>query len=91
MVVNVFGTGSEAAVFNHLVIDIGSNARATVVLQHQGSTVRAGNTEIIVGDGASLMLVSVQDWDDDTVHMAHLHARVRPRRTLPPGAGQPRR
>ena len=76
VVVNVFGTGSEAAVFNHLVIDIGSNARATVVLQHQGSTVRAGNTEIIVGDGASLMLVSVQDWDDDTVHMAHLHARV---------------
>ena len=39
-------------------------------------TVRAGNAEIIVGDGASLMLVSVQDWDDDAVHLAHLHARV---------------
>jgi Fe-S cluster assembly protein SufD len=59
-----------------LVIDIGANARATIVLQHQGSTVRAGNAEIIVGDGASLMLVSVQDWDDDAVHLAHLHARV---------------
>jgi len=70
------GTGSEAAVFDHLVIDIGTNARATIVLQHQGSTVRAGNVEIIVGDGASLMLVSVQDWDDDAVHLAHLHAQV---------------
>jgi Fe-S cluster assembly protein SufD len=76
VVLNVFGTGSEAAVFNHLVIDIGANARATIVLQHRGSTVRAGNAEIIVGDGASLMLVSIQDWDDDAVHLAHLHARV---------------
>jgi Fe-S cluster assembly protein SufD len=76
VVVNVFGTGSEAAVFNHLVLDIGANARATVVLQHRGSTVRAGNAEIIVGDGASLTLVSVQDWDDDAVHLAQLHARV---------------
>jgi Fe-S cluster assembly protein SufD len=76
VLLNVFGTGSDAAVFNHLVIDIGANARATVVLQHQGSTTRAGNAEIIVGDGASLMLVSVQDWDDDAVHLAHLHARV---------------
>jgi Fe-S cluster assembly protein SufD len=76
VVLNVFGTGSDAAVFNHLVLDIGANARATVVLQHQGSTVRAGNAEIIVGDGASLMLVSVQDWDDDAVDLAHLHARV---------------
>jgi Fe-S cluster assembly protein SufD len=76
VVLNVFGTGSEAAVFNHLVIDIGANSRATIVLQHRGSTVRAGNAEIIVGDGASLMLVSVQEWDDDAVHLAHLHARV---------------
>jgi Fe-S cluster assembly protein SufD len=76
VVVNVFGTGSEAAVFNHLVLDIGANARVTVVLQHQGSTVRAGNAEIIVGEGASLILVSVQDWDDDAVHLAHLHARI---------------
>ncbi|MFL6043683.1 MAG: Fe-S cluster assembly protein SufD [Propionibacteriaceae bacterium] len=76
LVLNVFGVGNEAAVFNHLVLDIGANARATVVLQHQGSTTRAGNAEIIVGDGASLMMVSVQDWEDDAVHFAHLHARV---------------
>ena len=76
LILNVFGLGSEAAAFNHLVLDIGAGAKATIVLQHRGSTVQAGNAEIIVGDGASLMLVSVQDWDDDTVHFAHFHARV---------------
>jgi Fe-S cluster assembly protein SufD len=76
VLVNVYGTGSDAAVFHHLVINIGAHARATIVLQHQGSTTHAGNTEIIVGDSAALMLVSVQDWTDDAVHLAHLHARV---------------
>ena len=76
VLVNMFGTDSDGAAFDHLVLDIGANARATIVLQHQGSTVGAGNTEIVVGEGASLMLVSVQDWDDDAVRLAHLHARV---------------
>ena len=34
VLLNVLGAGSDAAVFNHLVIDIGANARATIVLQH---------------------------------------------------------
>ncbi len=76
MLVTVTGGGGDAAVFNHLVVDIGANARATLVLHHRGNTVRAGNAEIIVGDGASLTMVSMQDWDDEAVHLAHLHARV---------------
>ncbi|HWI00158.1 MAG TPA: Fe-S cluster assembly protein SufD [Propionibacteriaceae bacterium] len=74
--VTVTGGESDAAMFDHLVVNIGANARATLVLHHLGHTVRAGNTEIIVGDGASLTMVSMQDWDDDAVHLAHLHARV---------------
>jgi Fe-S cluster assembly protein SufD len=76
LVVTVAGDDSDAAVFNHLFVDIGSNARATLVLQHRGNTVRAGNAEIIVGEGAQLTLVSLQDWDDGAVHLAHTHARV---------------
>ena len=74
--VTVTGGEGDAAMFDHLVVNIGANARATLVLHHLGHTVRAGNTEIIVGDGASLTMVSMQDWDDDAVHLAHLHARV---------------
>jgi Fe-S cluster assembly protein SufD len=76
LVVTVLGDGSDAAVFNHLVIDVGPHARVTLVLQHRGNTVRAGNAEIIVGDGAALTMVSLQDWDDNAVHLAHMHARV---------------
>ena len=74
--VTVTGDERDAAVFDHLVVDIGANARATVVLHHLGHTVRAGNAEILVGDGASLTMVSMQDWEDDAVHLAHFHARV---------------
>ena len=69
------GEGSEAT-FSHLFLDIGAYAKATVVLRHIGHTVRSGNVEIRVGEGAQLTLVSLQEWDDDAVHVAHLHASV---------------
>ena len=76
LVVTVSGDDSDAAVFDHLFVDVGANARATLVLQHRGNTVRAGNAEIMVGEGAQLTMVSLQDWEDKAVHFAHLHARV---------------
>jgi Fe-S cluster assembly protein SufD len=76
LVVTVSGDESDAAVFNHLFVDIGANARATLVLQHRGNAIRAGNAEIIVGEGSQLTLVSLQDWGDHAVHVAHFHARV---------------
>ena len=76
LVVTVSGDDSDTAEFNHLFVDIGANARATLVLQHRGSTVRAGNAEIVVGEGSQLTVASLQDWDDHAVHLAHFHARV---------------
>jgi Fe-S cluster assembly protein SufD len=76
LVLTVSGDDSNAAVFNHLFVDVGANAQVTLVLQHRGNTVRAGNAEITVGDGAALTMVSLQDWEDDAVHLAHIHARV---------------
>ena len=69
------GDGPEAT-FNHLFLDIGAHAHVTVVLHHVGHTVRSGNAEIRIGDGAHLTLVTLQDWDDEAVHVAHLHASV---------------
>ncbi|MGI8717576.1 MAG: Fe-S cluster assembly protein SufD, partial [Lapillicoccus sp.] len=73
-VVDVYGEGGTS--YEHLVLDVGSQAEATVVLRHDGSATFAANIEILVGDGASLTLVSIQDWDDDAVHVAHHLARV---------------
>ena len=72
------GEGPETgnAEFGHAFIEVRPHARATVVLRHVGHAVRAANVEVVVGDGASLDLVSVQDWDDDAVHLVQFHARV---------------
>jgi Fe-S cluster assembly protein SufD len=70
-VVSVRGENAEGAAFGHTLIEIGANAKAAVVLDHSGSATYADNVEIVVGDGASLTVVSLQDWDDDAVHVSH--------------------
>jgi Fe-S cluster assembly protein SufD len=74
--VSVRGEGAEGSAFGHTVVDVRANARAVVVLEYTGSATYADNVEFLVGDGASLTVVSVQDWDDDAVHLSHHHARL---------------
>jgi Fe-S cluster assembly protein SufD len=45
-------------------------ADAVVVLDHTGHARLAENVEILVGDGAQLTLITVQDWDDTALHVA---------------------
>jgi Fe-S cluster assembly protein SufD len=70
-VVSVRGESSEGAAFGHTLIEVGANARAAVVLDHSGSATYADNVEIVVGDGAALTVVSLQDWNDDAVHVSN--------------------
>jgi Fe-S cluster assembly protein SufD len=77
LVIGVRGeTDGDQASFGHLFVDVEPHASATLVIDHQGHAVTASNVEVRVGDGANLTVVSVQDWDDDAVHLAHQHARV---------------
>jgi Fe-S cluster assembly protein SufD len=66
-------TGSDAAVasYGHTVVKAGPMSRAVIVLDHRGSAAYADNVELIVGDGASLSVVSLQDWAPDAVHLSH--------------------
>jgi Fe-S cluster assembly protein SufD len=75
-VVTTRGEGAEGASFGHIVMDVGPMASATLVLDYQGSATHADNVELSVADGASLSVVSIQDWNDDSVHLAHHHARL---------------
>ena len=75
-VITVRGQGIDGAAFGHTVVDVGPMARATVVLDHRGSTTYADNVELVVADGAALSVVSLQDWADDTVHLSHHHAQL---------------
>jgi Fe-S cluster assembly protein SufD len=75
-VITVRGDDISGAAYGHTVISLGDNARAVVVLDHQGSATYADNVVIVVGDGAALTLVSVQDWADDAVHLSQHQAML---------------
>jgi Fe-S cluster assembly protein SufD len=75
-VVTVRGHDGDGAAFGHLLVDVQPMARAVVVLDHAGSATYADNVEFVIGDGASLSVVSLQDWADDAVHLSHHHATV---------------
>ncbi|MFD8914105.1 Fe-S cluster assembly protein SufD [Streptomyces sp. NPDC059575] len=70
----VHGEGGTA--FGHQVIELGAFAEAVVVIDHTGDTVLAANVDFVLGDGAKLTVVSVQDWDDKAVHVAQHNALI---------------
>ncbi|TDC26858.1 Fe-S cluster assembly protein SufD [Streptomyces sp. 8K308] len=68
--------GEGGVTFGHTVFEIGAFAEVVLVLDHTGDTVRAANVEFLVGDGAKVTVVSVQDWDDTAVHCSQHSALV---------------
>jgi Fe-S cluster assembly protein SufD len=74
--VTVHGEDAARGAAGHLVVNVKANARAVVVVEYTGSATYAENVELIVGDGASLALVSLQDWADDTVHLSSHYVQV---------------
>jgi len=70
------GESADSAAFGHTLIKVGANASAVVVLEYTGSATYADNVELVVGDGASLVVVSLQTWADDAVHLSHHQAQL---------------
>ncbi len=68
-----FGTQARAA---HTVITAEQHAQGIVVIDNRGSALLSENVEIVVRDGARLTVVSLQDWDDDAVHVSTQFAEV---------------
>ncbi|QIK76607.1 Fe-S cluster assembly protein SufD [Nocardioides piscis] len=66
-------TNTEAG---HVVMRFGAHSKAIVVVNHTGSASVAAVVEIVVGDGADVTVVSIQDWADDAVHLSHHQALV---------------
>jgi Fe-S cluster assembly protein SufD len=72
--IGVHGQGGTA--YSHQVVEVGAFSEAVVVFDHTGDAVIAGNVDFVLGDGAKLTVVSVQDWDDAAVHVAQHNALV---------------
>lgn len=60
----------------HIILEAKPFAEATVILDHKGHAVLSENVEIIVGDEAQLTVISIQDWDDSSVHASTQMARL---------------
>jgi Fe-S cluster assembly protein SufD len=77
--VTVRGTGrpdGSAAVFGRTVVVAEPLSESVVVLDHAGSALFSDVVEVVAGDGAALTVVSLQDWADDTTHVATHHVRL---------------
>ncbi len=76
VLLRLVGAGAAEAAYGHTVVDVGDLSEATVVLEHTGSATLADNVEVLVGDGARLVFVTVADWANDSVQAQHVRFRV---------------
>lgn len=62
--------------YSHIVVDVGAQARASVVIRYTGTASIAENVELVVGDGAVLNVVAVHAFDRDAVHVSAHAAQI---------------
>lgn len=67
------GSAPRAA---HTIIEAKPHARGLVILENLGQAHLGENVEIVVGDGAEITVVSVQQWAEDAIHLAGHYATV---------------
>lgn len=60
----------------HTIITAQPNSSGLVVLDSRGGATLSENVEIVVGEGAQLTVVSLQEWDENALHLASQFARV---------------
>lgn len=75
-VLRIHGPGVDQVAYGHLQVRAEAFAEAVVVLDHVGSGTYADNVEFVIGDGAKVTVVSVQDWADDAVHVSEQHLKL---------------
>jgi Fe-S cluster assembly protein SufD len=76
LVVELTGDDAAQTVYGQLVFKIGAQASATIVLRHTGSARYASSVSLLVGEGAHLNFVGLQDWADDAVHLGHVGLKI---------------
>lgn len=69
------GRSAEAAQ-GHIVVRAGRHSRAVLVLEHTGSATYSQLVSIVTGESSDLTVVSLQQWDDDAIHLAQHDALV---------------
>lgn len=60
----------------HVVLTIGANSSATVVLDHVGDGVLGENVELVLGTGARLDFISIAQWNAGSSHVSAQFAKI---------------
>jgi len=76
VVIRLTGSTVDDVVWSRLLYRIGAHAKVTIVLVHSGSARYSAISSFLVGDGAQVNILSLQDWDDDAVHLGRDAIRV---------------
>ena len=76
IVLRLHGESVDDLVWGRLLIRVGRHAQATIVIVHTGSARYSALTTALIGDGAVANILSLQDWDDDAVHLGRDAIRV---------------
>jgi Fe-S cluster assembly protein SufD len=69
-------TGNGGVGYGHVLVQAEPFSRAVVMIDYRGSATYADNVELVVGDGASLSVISVADWAGDAVHASYHYATL---------------
>ena len=67
---------TDTATAAHTIIEAAPNANALVILENTGDANLTETVEIVVGEGANLTVVSLQEWDETAVHLASHNAVI---------------
>jgi Fe-S cluster assembly protein SufD len=70
VILNLSGADAAGLAWGNVLLNVGDNANAVVVLRHTGSARFGERVNVRVGNGAHVTFVSLQEWDDDAVHLS---------------------
>src|SRR3954454_16869917 len=76
IVIRLHGESVDDLVWSRLVLRVGAFAKATIVLVHTGSARYSAITTLLAGDNSHVNVLTLQDWDDDAVHLGRDAIRV---------------
>lgn len=76
VIITTEGAEGDDPVHSQTVITVGAHAHATIVVKHTGRARLSELVSVIVGPEARVKLVSLQLWDDESIHMGQHDAIV---------------
>src|SRR3954462_3409067 len=72
----LYRKGISGRSYTHHVVEVGANARATLVIDHRGLIQVAANIEFVIGDGATLSVIAVNAADAGSIQLSSYAALV---------------